>query len=397
MTWRHIRTIWFKELLDTFRDRRTLYAMLIAPLIIMPLLMLGGPLLMVKQDQKARQEATPITIVGAENAPGLVKAMEDSDGFRLVGERHIEEGLRKGRTSLVIRIPQGFEQKIVREEAVDLELFYEARQQKSTVALDKAKTVISGYTQSEVAKRLGRRGMNTALLTPVHIKVQNVATNQEMGGLMLAFLIPYLMGIWTVTGGMYTAIDSVAGEKERNTLEGLVVCPPSRWTLTLGKFLAVFTIATLTVIVAVGSMILSYKFGVPAILGERLVNMAVSPGGALVLVGISLFFIAMISALEIVLSAFGRSFKETQNYMTVLMFAVMIPGMLFVFMPNLKLPLVAHLIPVINVFALSRDVLMGQMEAAKLLTVVGSSAIYAAFSLMLAARTFNSEKVLFKG
>ncbi|HAZ22585.1 MAG TPA: hypothetical protein DCY84_09515 [Firmicutes bacterium] len=399
MNWHHIKTIWFKELLDTFRDKRTLYTMIIAPIIIVPLMMVGGPLLMSSQEKAAEEKPNPIVVIGAENAPTFMKMIEESGSFQLIDSQNPEDDLKEGLITLAVTVPQDFERIIAAEGTpADIMIMFEARQQASTVSLQKFRNILQSYTASEVAERLSRRGMDTALLNPIRVSEKNVANEQEMGGMILAAIIPFMLGIWAVSGGMYTAIDTVAGEKERNTMEGLLVCPPSRWSVAIGKFLAVFVIASITVALSLAGIIAAYQLMLPAIVGEEFqFDMSLSLGNGLMLILIAVLMITMISAIEIAISAFGRSFKEAQNYMTILTFAVMLPGMLFVFMPDLRLTGAALLIPVVNLFAATKDILMGQSEILNIVIALGSSLIYAILAIVFSVRVFKSEKVLFRG
>lgn len=399
MNWHHIKTIWFKELLDTFRDKRTLYTMIIAPIIIVPLMMVGGPLLMSSQEKAAEEKPNPIVVIGAENAPTFMKMIEESGSFQLIDSQNPEDDLKEGLITLAVTVPQDFERIIAAEGTpADIMIMFEARQQASTVSLQKFRNILQSYTASEVAERLSRRGMDTALLNPICVSEKNVANEQEMGGMILAAIIPFMLGIWAVSGGMYTAIDTVAGEKERNTMEGLLVCPPSRWSVAIGKFLAVFVIASITVALSLAGIIAAYQLMLPAIVGEEFqFDMSLSLGNGLMLILIAVLMITMISAIEIAISAFGRSFKEAQNYMTILTFAVMLPGMLFVFMPDLRLTGAALLIPVVNLFAATKDILMGQSEILNIVIALGSSLIYAILAIVFSVRVFKSEKVLFRG
>jgi sodium transport system permease protein len=399
MNWHHIKTIWFKELLDTFRDKRTLYTMIIAPIIIVPLMMVGGPLLMSSQEKAAEEKPNPIVVIGAENAPTFMKMIEESGSFQLIDSQNPEDDLKEGLITLAVTVPQDFERIIAAEGTpADIMIMFEARQQASTVSLQKFRNILQSYTASEVAERLSRRGMDTALLNPIRVSEKNVANEQEMGGMILAAIIPFMLGIWAVSGGMYTAIDTVAGEKERNTMEGLLVCPPSRWSVAIGKFLAVFVIASITVALSLAGIIAAYQLMLPAIVGEEFqFDMSLSLGNGLMLILIAVLMITMISAIEIAISAFGRSFKEAQNYMTILTFAVMLPGMLLVFMPDLRLTGAALLIPVVNLFAATKDILMGQSEILNIVIALGSSLIYAILAIVFSVRVFKSEKVLFRG
>jgi sodium transport system permease protein len=328
-----------------------------------------------------------------------MKMIEESGSFQLIDSQNPEDDLKEGLITLAVTVPQDFERIIAAEGTpADIMIMFEARQQASTVSLQKFRNILQSYTASEVAERLSRRGMDTALLNPICVSEKNVANEQEMGGMILAAIIPFMLGIWAVSGGMYTAIDTVAGEKERNTMEGLLVCPPSRWSVAIGKFLAVFVIASITVALSLAGIIAAYQLMLPAIVGEEFqFDMSLSLGNGLMLILIAVLMITMISAIEIAISAFGRSFKEAQNYMTILTFAVMLPGMLLVFMPDLRLTGAALLIPVVNLFAATKDILMGQSEILNIVIALGSSLIYAILAIVFSVRVFKSEKVLFRG
>ncbi|MCL6614386.1 MAG: ABC transporter permease subunit, partial [Firmicutes bacterium] len=330
MNWPHVKVVWKKEILDTVRDRRTLIAGIVAPILITPLISLGSWAAMNANERRAVAERTPIAVVGAEEAPNLVRFLASSGSFRIVpdGDR---EALRRGRIKLLLRIPPGFERLAAygREPAV-LTVEFAARDITASTALEKLRANLEPYRRMTQAARVGAR--DPELLRTFELREMNVSTAREMGGMMLAFFLPFVLCIWGIMGGMYTAIDAVAGEKERRTLETLVVAPPSRASLAAGKALAVFTLSCLAVVLALAGTYLSFNFGIPMIEGGGPSPISLDLGSTGLLLIVALPYLAMLAGLEIAISTFGRSFKETQNYFSGLTFAVMLPGMAIPFL-----------------------------------------------------------------
>ena len=214
--------------------------------------------------------------------------------------------------------------------------------------------------------------------------------------MLLGFFLPFALAVWGITGGMYTAIDAVAGEKERRTLETLVVTPPSRASLAAGKSLAVFTMSALTILLSLTSTFLTFRFGLPAIEKGGELAMTMEVGLFALLMVVALPYLAMLAGLEITLSAYGKSFKETQNYFTALMFAVMLPGMALSLLDR-HLPGWLYALPFVNTVALFKGIFTLSWHWPEIVISTAANLAYCALTLALAQRLLDNEKVLFKG
>lgn len=394
MNWSHIRTVWLKEILDTIRDRRTLIAGILAPVIVMPLISLGSQALIESSQRKAAEERTPLAILGAEAAPNLVGIIERSGAFEIVQPADPRQALRDGEIQLLLRIPPGFEREAVSgSEPAELTVEFEASKLTAAVALDKLRRCLEGYIAAAQAARLGLR--DPGILQVVRINEVNVSTPKRMAGMLMSYFVPFTLAIWGIMGGMYTAVDGVAGEKERRTLEILIVTPPTRASLAAGKCLAVLTMSSLTILLSLLSIFLSFHYGLPLIDSSGQIRMAFGPGEFGLLFLIALPYLAMLSGLMVALSAFGRGFKETQNYFSILMFAVMLPGMALGFMET-EFPLALYAAPFINAVALFKGVFAETWRWSEVAVSVVSNLLYFAATLALAQRMMASEKVLFR-
>ncbi len=395
MKLRHVLAIWRKEVLDTMRDRRTMIAGILAPIIVMPLISLGSQALVGSTQQKAAEDRTPIAVVGPEHAPALMRLIDKSGSFKILHPADTEKALREGTISLCIEIPDGFEKQAMSGRTpAELTVDYEARKLTASVALGKFRGLLGGYIAQAQAARLGLA--DAGILDTVRITERNVSTPKQMGGMMLGFFVPFVLALWGIMGGMYTAIDAVAGEKERRTLESLIITPPDRAALAAGKSLAVFTMAALTILLSLASVFLSYRYGLPLLNKSGQMSMSLDPGSLGLLLLVSLPYLAMLGGLEIALSSFGRTFKETQNYFSALMFAVMIPGMALVFLDT-SLPLVLYAAPLLNAVALFKGILAETWRWSEVVLCVLSNLIYLVLTLGLARKMLSNEKAIFRG
>ncbi|NPV53529.1 MAG: ABC transporter permease [Firmicutes bacterium] len=419
MNWRHIRSVWFKEMLDTIRDRRTLLAMVVIPMILMPAMVVGFPALIERQERSAEKMVSRIIISGQENAPGLVEAVKSAGNIAVVmppGDPI--QALKSGKVHLVVEIPPGFEERVAREETKDaspspntsassnpnsnlsLRVLYEGTSRNSDLARTRFLSVFNAYSQQVVAMRLARRNIDPAILSTGEIETQNVASEQKMGGFFLAMILPMMIGIWAAVGGMYTAIDVAAGEKERGTLEALVVAPPSRRSLVFGKYLAVLTVSTITVVIVIVSMLAAIKIAGPAMFarGGGKMEISIPPASAALMLLGAFLLASIISALEIAVSIFARSFKEAQNYITPLYILVMVPGFLtqFTVGGGQQPARWTFIIPVLNALEVFKELLMGTVNWSNIGLMAASSLAYAIIALEIATRVFSREDVLFR-
>lgn len=401
MNLRHIRTIWTKEMLDTVRDRRTLFAMIIIPLVLMPIVTVGLPMLMGRQESAAQKTASSIAVIGGENSPRLVEEIKGSDELAIV--KSVGDplsALKDGDIHLVVEIPEGFDQELASGHRPGVKIYFDGTRKASDLARARFMGIFSAFTQKLVAQNLIARGVDPALLSPATVVPENVASKEKMGGFILAMMLPLLIAVWAAVGGMYTAIDVAAGEKERGTLEPLIITPPSRRSIVFGKYLAVLTVATITVILVVTSIMLSLKFAGPTMLGGSEEAKFVLPASsAAIMLGVAFLLAGFIGALEIAISIFAKSFKEAQNYVTPLYILVMIPGFITQFSSMSgagTAPLSYFAIPVANALEIFKELLMGVVNWAHIGLTAATSFAYVIIALAIATHMFSREDVLFR-
>jgi sodium transport system permease protein len=238
---------------------------------------------------------------------------------------------------------------------------------------------------------LSGRGLGKAAV-PVRIVRVGVETSEPTPGLSLSALVPLILILMTITGAVYPAIDLTAGERERGTLEILVAAPVPRLALLFAKYLAVVAVAMLTASVNLALMLVTLYM-------NGLTREVFRQTGITVQLVAELFFLlvlfaAFFSAVLLAMTSFARSFKEAQAYLIPLMLASLVPGVLGM-MPGLRLSGILAVTPLVNIVLLARDLAEKTASVGTAVVVVGSTLVYAAAAITVAARIFGAEGVLF--
>jgi sodium transport system permease protein len=397
---REIIVIWLKEITDTIRDRRTLAAMIVAPLVLMPILTIVPQSVLSNQMEKQQEAKVELAVVGEANGPELVEYLQMTGEFLLVEPpEDLEKALQEGELKAALTIPPGFAAAIAAEEPVSVTISTHQTTMMSGQAASRVRSVIESFNSQVVGERMAARGVDPRVLQPVLVDTENLASEEQMGGAWLAMLLPMFIAVWAVAGGMYTAIDVTAGEKERGTLEPLLAAPAGRLQIVVGKLLAVVTTSGTAVLLSVLSMYLSLRyFGGSALMTGTEAEFSLRPAAVVLLLVVALPLVVMISSLEMAISMFARSFKQAQNYIMPLQLVVMLPAVFVVLGTDMwDMPPGAHAIPVVGPLLSFQAILAGRPDAAGIAISVGSSLLYAAICVALAIYVFTRERVLFHG
>ena len=399
MRLRHVGLVWGKEMLNSLRDRRTLIIMIVVPLLLMPLLVLGPNLLRISQEENRIATSQNIVVLNGKDAAQLVQTIELTETLTIIESASPESDLSAGEIDAIVEIPSDFQTLIENEADIpEVQVRYDLSSTKSETAKEKLELIFDGYLRGIVEARMSTRNIEPSVLNPFTFTTANVAPPERVSGFYLSLLLPLFLVLWAAVGGAQTAIDVSAGEKERGTLESLLVCPPSRMSFVVGKFLTIFTVTFAATALSLGGFALSLTYGGSLFPDSQLFDVfkfAVSMDTLLMLFATTSIISAMMSALTFALYLWTRNFKEAQTYTTYLSFGVMLPAFAVSF-SDVPTNLVSYLIPIYNGTAVIKELLLGDFNAMHIALTYGSSLLLAAIGLGLAARMFNNEKVLFR-
>ena len=283
------------------------------------------------------------------------------------------------------------------------EVVYSRADEKSQITFNRVTDVLERWESRILAGWLNQARLDPRFTHPVLDEPINVALDEQISASVWGRMFPALLVIMSVTGAFYPAIDMVAGEKERGTMETLLICPASRTEIVLGKFFAVMLFSCATALLNLVSLGFTGKYVasmVPAGALAQAGDIALPPISAIIWIVVLLLpLAALFSALCLALATFARSSKEGQYYLTPLLMATMALTM-FCLSPGVELNPQYSLIPVAGVALLLKGLLLSPLHADKLYAyvpvVLVTSVGYSALALWWAIEQFRREEVLFR-
>ncbi len=402
MQLKNIKTIFAKELKDTLRDRRTLIFMLIVPIVAMPLLMTGISRLMISQVKKIEAQKSTLVVQNINQLPAdLQDTIKTSAQFELIDENKYGDAaidtLKAGGLDLVVVVPENFAAAIELESPTDIEIYYDRADDRSNSAEDKMTDLLNRYKERTVAARLVKRSISTDLLTPFEKVRNSVASAQKLAGQTLGRMLPYFFILMCFLGAMYPAIDLCVGEKERGTLETLLVAPATRGEFVLGKY-AVILLAGM---VAGLLCMISMTYSLNNMMGDMIQGAAAMPKIEINASTIALILMIVIplagifAAILLSVSIFAKSAKEAQGYMSFLNMFLIFPAFVS-FLPGMDLNWGLSMIPIVNTSLIVRDAIGGEIHWPFIVAGFVSTFVLAALALWFAKSWFEREEVLFR-
>jgi sodium transport system permease protein len=318
----------------------------------------------------------------AENGVATAPGPDDENAAR--------EAIAGDAEELVLIVPPGYGDALGHGEPAPLMLIYDSADTEVARDVARVRAVLQGYSQRLAALRLQARGVDPAVISPLAIRDVDVATPAGRSLLLLG-MVTYFLLFSTLMGGLYLAIDSTAGERERGSLEALLTLPVARSTLIVGKMLATCCLMALALAVTLTAFALSLN-RVPL---EQL-GMAThfGPATALGIFGILLPFIPLGAALMTLVASFTRSYKEAQTWLTGVLLIPTVP-ILFAGIYGLKATTSLMLVPSLSQHLLITSLMKGETPAA--LDVAISAGATLALGLVLgwiATRLYRREGIL---
>lgn len=388
-----------KELRDTLRDRRTLIAMVVVPLLLFPLLMIGMARFSQSRAAEAASEVLQVAVADADGASGLADHLRKEPGFEVVEVRDVSPlpaQVEDETLDAALIVKAGWSHALQSRRPAEVQFIYKTSDD-FDIRRKRVEGALERFEQGLLAARLGELGLQPAAIDPVVVEPRDVASKRELLGKLLGGLLPYMFIIFCFTGSMYPAIDLAAGEKERGTLETLLSSPASRLQIAAGKFAVVVLTGLASAMLATVGLYATATYGIKGIPPEVMaaVSSVLAPATmALVfalLVPLSVFFAAAL----LMLSLYARSYKEAMSIISPLMIVVVVPAAIAL-APGVRLGPVTAAIPILNVSLATREVIAGTAAPGHLALVFASLVALAAAGLWACARWFDREDIVFR-
>jgi sodium transport system permease protein len=386
---RTIAVVFRKEIVDGRRDRRSIWSLLFSAALA-PVLF--GVLFTVAAERRRNAEEITLPVAGSEYAPAFVGWLKQQTGVQVMpAPADAERAVRERDEDVVLIIGKDFEKDMARAVPAPVKLVSDVTREGSRPKVNRVRNLVATYSQMIGGLRLIARGVAPSVATAVRIEEIEVSSSQQRLAMQLNVL-PLLLVLAALTGGMQIAIDSTAGERERGSLEPLLLNPVSRGALAGGKWLAASLFGCGAVVF---SMLLTINVMRRVPWHDLGIRFTVTDGALLSLLALVLPVALLLSALVLFASTFARSFKEAQSYLGMLMLLPMLPGIVSTMYPLSNRTWLAP-VPILGQYALAADVLGGKPPGAVFYVIAGVSAVSCALLLVsLTARMLRRESIVF--
>jgi sodium transport system permease protein len=394
-----------KEIISTFRDTRALRSFFIFPFVLTPLFFIGMPLLLTQtigREAEVRQQVAVRQIAVLPQA--FRTLLESKNGVELIEKPDLRAAVQAEEVTAALNIPTEGVPTQADGNSRKIEIISKETNQRSRAVVAKLEALLNAYGKTLVQQKLASLGLPAATLVPLEVVMVNAETKDEQTGGILAFVLPFLLLNAILAGAQMIAIDATAGEKERGSLEILLVSPVKRLEVVLGKLSAVTIFALFSVLVQcfaflltglIAPLFLNRNGGSPmaALLSS---DLTLSPTTLLTLLLIGAVTAIMVSGLLIAVCIYARSFKEAQAYLTPFLLVTSFSSVGLQFADFITRSPGLYATPVIGTVIGILDLMKGKLTPDLLAVIVISNLVLAAVTAYFAFRNFSNEQVLFR-
>ena len=384
-----VLTVCRKELVDHLRDKRTATMIFLLSIAMGPIVLFGFAQFIASIEKKA--EAREVFVLGKENAPQLENFFARQDITIKDPKADFRDLIKTGKHDPVLVIPKDFQEKFLTGNA-DVELVYDdTRQDAGNVSIGVLRRLMRGFNAEVTNQRLMARGVSPQIARAVEVRDVNMGTAAQRAAQLL-FMIPFITLIVCVTGCTAVAIDMTAGERERGSMEPLLMNPVDRSALVTGKWLAVGIYGIGVVALTLAGFAITLKFlPMPKLETVMSITWLQFAGFGVTM----LSFAPAMGALQMLIATYGRTFKEAQTYVSYLITAVSMLPALTIF-AQLKDATWQLFVPMLGQLMVITRILRGDpVDAMHFLIPLAVNATITVVSIVVISTLLTKEKIIF--
>jgi sodium transport system permease protein len=390
---RTLLAVFTKEVIDNIRDRRTLASALLMGPLLGPILFAFIINLSIERSLSDIDTTMQLPVIGAELAPNLTRFFESRNIEVVDGPEDRDTAIaavKAGAKDIVVVIPADFGEQLSDGVPAKVELISDQADQEAERDARRARNAIQAYNQQIAALRLVARGVSPLVLQAINVDDVDVSTPSGRSGILLG-MMSYFFIFAMLMGGMYLAIDTTAGERERGSLEPLLSLPVTREQLMLGKVAATCVFMAMSLMLSLWSFFFALKF-MPL---EQL-GMTPNFGPAVVLTAFLVLapFILLGAAVMSLVASFTKSYKEAQTWLSIVLIAPTMP-ILIVSILNVRAKLEFMFIPSLSQHLILQDMIKNEpLNMLHVAISVISTLLFGAVLTWICARLYRREGLL---
>lgn len=371
-----IFSVMAKELLAISRDRKTLVISILIPILMMPVLMFTFNQIMMVETEGENNLSVSAPAVGADE---IIAALSE-DPFVFYQTNDPMRDIRERNLSVHVELIRETENQYKA-------IIYHGVDTSSLQAAEVVHHRISVINNLLAARGLNELGIDESLLNKVAIETHAVAQDNQanLSGVFFAIIVLS----WAAIGAMYPASDVTAGERERGTIDVLLMTPAKNLQLITGKFLSVYIVSLITLVLATIATLATVKIGrIDSLMITLADNVALITSAIVVLI---LSTTAIITATEMFASAYARSFREAQTYLTPIFLLLIMPGVALGVAPSISTKEFLYYVPFINNTLVINELSLGRLDWLHFPITILSSLIFSVILLFFTSQVLRKE------
>lgn len=386
------RVVWAKELRDVSRDFRTLLSSFLLGIVLPAVGLASMVFAWVEMTSELRESPLELPVRGARYAPNLIQWLHERGAvIRDVDDddAQLESKFLRKELDVVLVIPETYRSDWDNGRPARVELWVDRSNQNSFPAVDRTQQLLQGFQQLRIVQRLWARGVSPDVLAPLQIEERDQSTARSRGSILLS-LFPYLLILTVFSSGLAIAVDATAGERERKSLEPLLLCPVPRSQLMWGKMLAAATLSWLALALALGLLgVVAPRLPVH----ELDIELVLTPYELALMFVLLAPLSAVAAGLISGLAAFAKGYREATTYVSLV---AMAPGLLSVF--TAIRPLAPHteyfFVPILSHQLLIEAITQGKPYFVwQLAASIGTTLLLALLFGALTSRLYHQERL----
>lgn len=386
-----------KEITDLLRDRRTLLTMILIPLLLFPIIINISVKISSNQAKKETEKPLTVGIIDHNNAAQLIQIIQGMKDVRLVKENSVADFdtlIKKGELDGALLIDESFNNKVDSMGTGEITLFYKSA---NWGVKDRLMSIIDAYKNDLAQQRLARLNIDKSAINPVKVNIQDITSMRERFGKEAGGFIPYIFVIFGFIGCMYPAIDLFTNEKERGTLETILVAPVSRLEILFGKMIVVSLIGFMSAIVSIIGLAIGLKQATSTLPGDVIsaITSFIDPANVIMMLVMLLPLIVFFSGLLTLITTYAKTYKEAQSMVSPLTIVVIVPAVIGL-MPGIDYNYMTAIIPITNISLASKEIVAGTISIPLYTLTLVSLLVYASISVLLAKIWFSKESNIIK-
>ncbi|MED4587906.1 ABC transporter permease [Priestia flexa] len=377
--------VYIKELVDSLRDKKTIYLS-----VLIPMVMNIGMLYFVDSYGSDKENKSITVAIGERADQHVTSWLKQDKSIEVMKVANPLKAVEEGEASLAIKESQNFSEQMTNLKSPEITIYSDLTSGKGDAANAYVSTLLEKQQKGLVNEQLLELEVDERTLSPFVIKTKNVNGEDSSLG-MVSMFAPLLIIMTIIAGCLPSANDMFAGEKEKNTMEGLLMTPVKKIHLIIGKWLAISTLGMISGILSLVTFVVFIQYftenlGKALDLFSHLGIFSIS-----LLLGIVLFSL-LVGVILSIFSLLANTVKEAQNYASPVLMLAFIPYFLLAGTSINELTNIDFLIPVYNVYALIKQLLYGVFDMTSIGLVTLSIGVVIACLFAIANILFSKSK-----